>query len=161
MYESFVSCRFLEYGEYKGNLYGTSIESAKEVLNSRKICVIDVEPNVRTTICLSKNAAEQLSWACQTNRWRCKANPKAMLANQAHEKKALPATSNVCSGVCEVGVLDFIAVTSEVHSDASVPPGQQVAIKSTIFQTRRNIIINRNNSVEICWNVILFMKSWG
>ncbi|XP_075333090.1 MAGUK p55 subfamily member 4 [Odontesthes bonariensis] len=37
--------RFLEYGEYKGNLYGTSIESAREVLNSGKICVIDVEPN--------------------------------------------------------------------------------------------------------------------
>uniref|UniRef100_A0A3B4UFC8 MAGUK p55 scaffold protein 4 n=1 Tax=Seriola dumerili TaxID=41447 RepID=A0A3B4UFC8_SERDU len=37
--------RFLEYGEYKGNLYGTSIESVKEVLNSGKICVIDIEPN--------------------------------------------------------------------------------------------------------------------
>ncbi|XP_040925768.1 MAGUK p55 subfamily member 4-like isoform X2 [Betta splendens] len=37
--------RFLEYGEYKGNLYGTSIESVKEVLNSGKICIIDIEPN--------------------------------------------------------------------------------------------------------------------
>ncbi|XP_036946533.1 MAGUK p55 subfamily member 4 [Acanthopagrus latus] len=37
--------RFLEYGENKGNLYGTSIESVKEVLNSGKICVIDIEPN--------------------------------------------------------------------------------------------------------------------
>ncbi|XP_072235615.1 MAGUK p55 subfamily member 4 [Leuresthes tenuis] len=37
--------RFLEYGEYKGNLYGTSIESARDVLNSGKICVIDIEPN--------------------------------------------------------------------------------------------------------------------
>ncbi|KAM7375456.1 hypothetical protein PAMA_014524 [Pampus argenteus] len=37
--------RFLEYGEYKGNLYGTSIESVREVLNSGKICVIDIEPN--------------------------------------------------------------------------------------------------------------------
>uniref|UniRef100_A0A3Q3LDV3 MAGUK p55 scaffold protein 4, like n=1 Tax=Labrus bergylta TaxID=56723 RepID=A0A3Q3LDV3_9LABR len=41
--------RFLEYGEYKGNLYGTSIESAREVLNSGKICFVDIEPNaVRT-----------------------------------------------------------------------------------------------------------------
>lgn len=40
--------RFLEYGEYKGNLYGTSIESVKDVLNSGKICVIDIEPNVST-----------------------------------------------------------------------------------------------------------------
>ncbi|CAB1432961.1 unnamed protein product [Pleuronectes platessa] len=37
--------RFLEYGEYKGNLYGTSIESVREVLNRGKICVIDIEPN--------------------------------------------------------------------------------------------------------------------
>ncbi|KAM6893764.1 MAGUK p55 subfamily member 4 [Xenentodon cancila] len=37
--------RFLEYGEYKGNLYGTSIECARQVLNGRKICVIDIEPN--------------------------------------------------------------------------------------------------------------------
>ncbi|XP_053273266.1 MAGUK p55 subfamily member 4 [Pleuronectes platessa] len=37
--------RFLEYGEYKGNLYGTSIESVRDVLNRGKICVIDIEPN--------------------------------------------------------------------------------------------------------------------
>ncbi|XP_057674505.1 MAGUK p55 subfamily member 4 isoform X3 [Corythoichthys intestinalis] len=37
--------RFLEYGEYKGNLYGTSKEAVREVLNSGKICVIDIEPN--------------------------------------------------------------------------------------------------------------------
>uniref|UniRef100_A0A1A8MVL8 Membrane protein, palmitoylated 4 (MAGUK p55 subfamily member 4) n=1 Tax=Nothobranchius pienaari TaxID=704102 RepID=A0A1A8MVL8_9TELE len=38
--------RFLEYGEYKGSLYGTSVDAVKEVLNNGKICVIDVEPNV-------------------------------------------------------------------------------------------------------------------
>ncbi|KAM9327449.1 MAGUK p55 subfamily member 4 [Pholidichthys leucotaenia] len=37
--------RFLEYAEYKGNLYGTSVDSVREVLNSGKICVIDIEPN--------------------------------------------------------------------------------------------------------------------
>ncbi|GAA6224208.1 MAGUK p55 subfamily member 4 isoform X1 [Lates japonicus] len=37
--------RFLEYGEYKGNLYGTSIDSVKDVLNSGRMCVIDIEPN--------------------------------------------------------------------------------------------------------------------
>ncbi|XP_077369259.1 MAGUK p55 subfamily member 4 isoform X2 [Festucalex cinctus] len=37
--------RFLEYGEYKGNFYGTSREAVREVLNSGKICVIDIEPN--------------------------------------------------------------------------------------------------------------------
>lgn len=43
---SFLVDRFLEFGEYKGNLYGTSIDAVKEVLNSGKICVIDIEPNV-------------------------------------------------------------------------------------------------------------------
>uniref|UniRef100_A0A3B4ZLV7 Membrane palmitoylated protein 4 n=1 Tax=Stegastes partitus TaxID=144197 RepID=A0A3B4ZLV7_9TELE len=37
--------RFVEYGEYKGSLYGTSIESVRDVLDSGKICVIDIEPN--------------------------------------------------------------------------------------------------------------------
>ncbi|PWA32110.1 hypothetical protein CCH79_00013404, partial [Gambusia affinis] len=41
--------RFLEFGEYKGNLYGTSVDAVKDVLNSGKICVVDIEPNaVRT-----------------------------------------------------------------------------------------------------------------
>uniref|UniRef100_A0A3Q0RKG6 Guanylate kinase-like domain-containing protein n=1 Tax=Amphilophus citrinellus TaxID=61819 RepID=A0A3Q0RKG6_AMPCI len=36
---------FLEYGEYKGNMYDTSIQSTRDVLNSGKICIIDIEPN--------------------------------------------------------------------------------------------------------------------
>uniref|UniRef100_A0A3B4BH05 Uncharacterized protein n=1 Tax=Periophthalmus magnuspinnatus TaxID=409849 RepID=A0A3B4BH05_9GOBI len=39
------SNKFLEYGEFKGNYYGTSSESVTEVLNSGKICVIDIEPS--------------------------------------------------------------------------------------------------------------------
>jgi len=42
-----MSCRFLDYGEYNGNLYGTSMESVREVLTSGKICVMDIDPNVR------------------------------------------------------------------------------------------------------------------
>lgn len=37
--------RFVEYGEYKGNLYGTSVDSVKEVLSSGKVCVVDIEPH--------------------------------------------------------------------------------------------------------------------
>ncbi|CAL9698730.1 unnamed protein product [Knipowitschia caucasica] len=37
--------KFLEYGEYKGNYYGTSSEAVSAVLNSGKICVIDIESN--------------------------------------------------------------------------------------------------------------------
>lgn len=49
--------RFLEYGEYKRHLYGTSIESVTAVLQSGKICIVDMEPQVRfcgtfTFICL-------------------------------------------------------------------------------------------------------------
>ena len=39
--------KFIEYGEYERNLYGTSVDSVKEVINSGKICVLNVEPEVR------------------------------------------------------------------------------------------------------------------
>lgn len=38
--------RFLEHGEYQGNLYGTSIQAVTDVLSSGKICLVDIEPNV-------------------------------------------------------------------------------------------------------------------
>ncbi|XP_062354212.1 MAGUK p55 subfamily member 4 [Cinclus cinclus] len=38
------SHRMLEYGEYKGYLYGTSIDAVRAVLEAGKICVIDLEP---------------------------------------------------------------------------------------------------------------------
>ncbi|XP_042162897.1 MAGUK p55 subfamily member 4 isoform X1 [Oncorhynchus tshawytscha] len=37
--------RFLEYGEYKGHLYGTSIDAVKDVIDSGRMCVIDTEPH--------------------------------------------------------------------------------------------------------------------
>ncbi|XP_053136080.1 MAGUK p55 subfamily member 4 isoform X3 [Hemicordylus capensis] len=36
--------RMLEYGEYKGNLYGTSIDAVRTVLDEGKICIVDLEP---------------------------------------------------------------------------------------------------------------------
>ncbi|XP_044525336.1 MAGUK p55 subfamily member 4 [Gracilinanus agilis] len=36
--------RMLEYGEYKGNLYGTSVDAVRKVLNEGKVCVMDLEP---------------------------------------------------------------------------------------------------------------------
>ncbi|XP_057214522.1 MAGUK p55 subfamily member 2b isoform X2 [Triplophysa rosa] len=36
--------RFLEHGEYDGNLYGTKIDSIHEVVDSGKICILDVNP---------------------------------------------------------------------------------------------------------------------
>ncbi|XP_058262865.1 MAGUK p55 subfamily member 2b isoform X1 [Hemibagrus wyckioides] len=38
------SGRFLEHGEYDGNLYGTKINSIHEVIESGKVCILDVNP---------------------------------------------------------------------------------------------------------------------
>ncbi|KAF5910574.1 hypothetical protein HPG69_004661, partial [Diceros bicornis minor] len=44
-FESLVySHRMLEYGEYKGHLYGTSVDAVQAVLDEGKICVLDLEP---------------------------------------------------------------------------------------------------------------------
>ncbi|KAM4608720.1 MAGUK p55 subfamily member 4-like [Polymixia lowei] len=37
--------RFLEYGDYKGYLYGTSSDSIREVQKTGRMCIIDVEPH--------------------------------------------------------------------------------------------------------------------
>ncbi|XP_055982810.1 MAGUK p55 subfamily member 3 isoform X2 [Sorex fumeus] len=37
--------RFLEHGEYKDNLYGTSLEAIRGVLARNKVCLVDVEPD--------------------------------------------------------------------------------------------------------------------
>lgn len=38
--------KFLEYGEYNGNLYGTSLDSIRNVINEGKMCVLDCSPSV-------------------------------------------------------------------------------------------------------------------
>ncbi|XP_059558740.1 MAGUK p55 subfamily member 4 isoform X2 [Myotis daubentonii] len=38
------SHRMLEYGEYKGHFYGTSVDAVQAILNEGKICVMDLEP---------------------------------------------------------------------------------------------------------------------
>uniref|UniRef100_A0A671FMH4 MAGUK p55 subfamily member 4 n=2 Tax=Rhinolophus ferrumequinum TaxID=59479 RepID=A0A671FMH4_RHIFE len=43
------SHRMLEYGEYKGHLYGTSVDAVQAVLDEGKTCVMDLEPqNIQT-----------------------------------------------------------------------------------------------------------------
>ena len=39
--------KFVEYGEYEKNLYGTSLEAIRSVVNSGKICVLNLHPQVR------------------------------------------------------------------------------------------------------------------
>ncbi|XP_030630069.1 MAGUK p55 subfamily member 3 isoform X2 [Chanos chanos] len=37
--------KFIEYGEYKDNQYGTSLESIRSVLAKNKLCLVDVQPD--------------------------------------------------------------------------------------------------------------------
>ncbi|XP_061765498.1 MAGUK p55 subfamily member 3-like isoform X4 [Nerophis ophidion] len=38
------SGKFIEYGEYKDNLYGTSLESIHRILDQNKMCLVDIQP---------------------------------------------------------------------------------------------------------------------
>ncbi|NXV58645.1 MPP2 protein, partial [Molothrus ater] len=38
--------RYLEHGEYEGNLYGTRIDSIRAVVDAGKMCILDVNPQV-------------------------------------------------------------------------------------------------------------------
>lgn len=40
--------RYLEHGEYDGNLYGIKIDSIHEVVEAGRICILDANPQVRT-----------------------------------------------------------------------------------------------------------------
>ncbi|XP_055992916.1 MAGUK p55 subfamily member 7 isoform X2 [Sorex fumeus] len=37
--------KFIEYGEYKNNYYGTSIDSVRSVIAKNKVCLLDVQPH--------------------------------------------------------------------------------------------------------------------
>lgn len=42
--------RFIEHGEYEKNLYGTSREAIKKVIENSKICVLNLYPQVNITL---------------------------------------------------------------------------------------------------------------
>uniref|UniRef100_A0A8B9H6N3 Membrane protein, palmitoylated 3a (MAGUK p55 subfamily member 3) n=1 Tax=Astyanax mexicanus TaxID=7994 RepID=A0A8B9H6N3_ASTMX len=44
----FLLCRFIEYGEYKENQYGTSIEAIRSVQAKNKMCLVDALHTLRT-----------------------------------------------------------------------------------------------------------------
>ncbi|XP_061121485.1 MAGUK p55 subfamily member 7 isoform X3 [Syngnathus typhle] len=37
--------KFIEFGEYKGNYYGTSLDSIRSVLSKNKVCLLDLQPH--------------------------------------------------------------------------------------------------------------------
>lgn len=41
MEENIEAGKFIEFGEYKGNLYGTSSESVTAIVNSGKVCILN------------------------------------------------------------------------------------------------------------------------
>ncbi|XP_061142349.1 MAGUK p55 subfamily member 4-like [Syngnathus typhle] len=43
----FMVCshRFVEYGEYKGHKYGTSIDAIDEVIKRGRVCIVDIQPH--------------------------------------------------------------------------------------------------------------------
>ncbi|XP_021701679.1 MAGUK p55 subfamily member 6 isoform X4 [Aedes aegypti] len=47
--------RFLEFGEHNGNLYGTHLDSVRDVIRSGKMCVLDCSP---TALKILHNSAE-------------------------------------------------------------------------------------------------------
>ena len=38
------SGKYLEFGEYEGNLYGTKLDSVRAVMRSGKTCVLSIHP---------------------------------------------------------------------------------------------------------------------
>uniref|UniRef100_A0A8C2ZYP5 MAGUK p55 scaffold protein 3 n=1 Tax=Cyclopterus lumpus TaxID=8103 RepID=A0A8C2ZYP5_CYCLU len=44
------SGKFIEYGEYKDNLYGTSLDSIHRISDQNKICLVDVQPEALRTL---------------------------------------------------------------------------------------------------------------
>ncbi|XP_034563767.1 MAGUK p55 subfamily member 3-like isoform X3 [Notolabrus celidotus] len=42
--------KFIEFGEYKENLYGTRLESIQRVLDQHKLCLVDVQPEALKTL---------------------------------------------------------------------------------------------------------------
>ena len=42
-----IANKFIEHGDFEKNLYGTSVDAVREVVNNGKICVLNTDPEVR------------------------------------------------------------------------------------------------------------------
>ena len=38
--------KFLEVGEFEGNIYGTKFDSIRKVIKEKKLCILDLNPQV-------------------------------------------------------------------------------------------------------------------
>jgi len=50
MEDEFLQGKYLEFGEYEGNLYGTKLDSVRAVMRSGKTCVLSIQPQSLKTI---------------------------------------------------------------------------------------------------------------
>lgn len=50
MEEEIEAGKFIEFGEYKGNLYGTSAESVKSLVNAGYVCILNPHYQVSSPI---------------------------------------------------------------------------------------------------------------
>lgn len=54
--------RFLEHGEYDGNLYGIKIDSIHEVVEAGRVCILDANPQVQTITTTFLTRAKSLTF---------------------------------------------------------------------------------------------------
>lgn len=52
MEQEIADNQYLEFGEFQGHLYGTRLESIREVIDQGKIAVIDCNPQVSQQLCV-------------------------------------------------------------------------------------------------------------
>ncbi|GFV39152.1 MAGUK p55 subfamily member 2 [Trichonephila clavipes] len=46
--------KFVEYGEYKGNLYGTSLDSVFTIVRSGRVCILNPHPQALKLLCTAE-----------------------------------------------------------------------------------------------------------
>ncbi|KAG8000461.1 MAGUK p55 subfamily member 4 [Nibea albiflora] len=90
--------RFVEYGQYRGHLYGTSTDAIDEVLNRGRTCILDVEPQdkdpTQPSVCLTAErqitAVIQICWFnCQSVQllWTKKLKPYVIFIQTPSPKR--------------------------------------------------------------------------
>lgn len=61
MEEDIRQHKFLEYGEHNGNMYGTALDSIRDIIRQGKMCVLDCSPAV-SALLLNYICIEFLKW---------------------------------------------------------------------------------------------------
>lgn len=99
-------CRFIEYGEYKENLYGTSLDSIHRVLDQNKVCLVDVQPEVSVFKNMVGGAANQIHFSFKSN-FLCQCKSafffKRSKDSRLHIGHIMPYTCVICA------ILEYIS----------------------------------------------------